>query len=113
MSFRAGSNAREVSTEQRKARKFWAGGYGKLWLYPVVFNHFYGTLWKTKDPACTEQQEDGSMENLLSFVVMKENGHKAHRSVQFTALLKQNSCRLQLTGCNSDPRGWSEGVKQM
>lgn len=52
-------------------------------------------------------------ENLLSFVVMKENSHKAHRSVQFTALLKKNSCCLQLTGCNSDPRGWSEGVKQM
>ena len=84
MSFRAGSKALTLPIKQKCRLQSPGQGLWHTVTFPVVFSHSYVSVWKTKGPACTENMV--ASENLLSFVVMKENGQKDYRSLQIIAL---------------------------
>lgn len=91
MSFRDRSNVIELSKRLSAGYKVLGKEYGILWLFPLVLSNSYVSIWRTKGPACTENQEDVAFENLLNFIVMKENGQKDNRSLQIILSSMLNS----------------------
>lgn len=113
MSFRDRSNVIELSKRLRAGYKVLGKEHGILWSFPLVLSNSYVSIWRTK--ACIKHQEDAAFENLLSFILMKENGQKDNRPLQIICSSMLNSEQMISSvnwGCISHQSGWSEGRMQ-